>query len=151
MASNTSSNTAGVEIHLCLRECQKLVWYGHKHVCGSKPGVFNAPELDNQEILLMKELVLTDPTRLPQGKLGSPVESFSKQMERILAMSKEQISQQSLLEITRGLVIDDFQQTANAFAMVKNLIPSLLAFDMKVVLDERYHLVLDVEFTPKPA
>ncbi|GAA5855181.1 hypothetical protein JCM8547_008973 [Rhodosporidiobolus lusitaniae] len=30
-------SAASIEIQVYSGECQKLVWYGHKHVCGSKP------------------------------------------------------------------------------------------------------------------
>ncbi|GAA5849641.1 hypothetical protein JCM8547_000518 [Rhodosporidiobolus lusitaniae] len=54
---------AGVEIQLCSRECQKLVWYGHKHVCGSKPGHFDPPDFDEEEAERLKHIFVVKNAR----------------------------------------------------------------------------------------
>ncbi|GAA6032954.1 hypothetical protein JCM8097_000064 [Rhodosporidiobolus ruineniae] len=41
---------SGFDLFFCSREHQKLVWFVHKHVCGSKSKPFQFPPLSKEEL-----------------------------------------------------------------------------------------------------
>ncbi|GAA5855243.1 hypothetical protein JCM8547_009000 [Rhodosporidiobolus lusitaniae] len=112
-------SAAGVQIHLSSRECQKLVWHGHKYVCGSKPGQVDPPEFDEEEIARLQEVLTTHggcPEHSGPKLLESLCRYFSVPVEEALTAVVRFlrdptsvpaiVSRSHFLRMARGLVYD---------------------------------------------
>ncbi|BGP19311.1 hypothetical protein JCM10213_006202 [Rhodosporidiobolus nylandii] len=79
---------AGLDLFFCSRECQKLVWFAHKHVCGpgkaASPFLF--PNLSPDEVAQAKRLASWSSPAGPEGLI-----TISRFVQRLAGVSEEQV------------------------------------------------------------